>query len=384
MAELGNLALLFAIGIPGWLLFRKLRMPGAPILGAMLAVGTFQIAGFGPGQLPAIFKPTLQIVVGMVIGLRVRPDIRHQLRGMLPVAALVSAWWLVVALGGGYLLFIATQLDLKTALLGSTPGGISEMSLLALHFGADAPAVALLQFFRVTLVLVGVPLTAPRLYPFLERLGGGGRYRKESVVAPAPCASGGGGNGGGCNAGPTVAPPSRPPAAIPVAACPKWLLYGRTIAVATLGGLALETAGFPAGGLVGSMLAVGALRAAGVACGSFHEDVRCLAQVGLGGLIGLGFSATMLQSLTLMVAPVILLTTVMLSFGFALAILVHRMTGWDIRTCVLATCAGGLTQIGAVAEELGGNPVTVTILHVVRLITIVSVLPPVFSLLFNS
>ena len=167
-------------------------------------------------------------------------------------------------------------------------------------------------------------------------------------------------------------------------ACPKWLLYGRTIAVAALGGLALETAGFPAGGLVGSMLAVGALRAGGVACASFHENVRCLAQVGLGGLIGLGFSAVMLQSLALMVAPVVLLTTVMLSFGFALAILVHRMTGWDIRTCVLATCAGGLTQIGGVAEELGGNPVTVTILHVVRLITIVSVLPPVFSLLFSS
>jgi len=388
MSELINLLLLFAIAVPGWLVFNKLKLPGAPILGAMLAVGISQIYGFGPGPLPTSFKPVLQIVVGMFIGLRVRPDARRLLAGMLPVAALVSAWWLVAALCAGYMLYNVTQLTLPTAMLGSTPGGISEMGLMALHFGADAPSVALLQFFRVTLVLVVVPIFGPRLYPLLERWSGRAAVsaramprRQAQPVATAAAAAAG--------AIHVAAPPAAAAAPCPgpgsgrVTAMPALLIYLRTLAAAALGGLALEATGFPAGGLVGAMLAVGALRICSIACASFPNDMRSLAQAGLGGLIGLSFTAEMVRSFSTMVLPVVMLTTTLLGFGFVLAMVMHRVTGWDIRTCVLSTCAGGLTNISSVADDLGADGVTVTLLHVVRLITIVAVLPPVFATLFR-
>jgi hypothetical protein len=396
-AQLTGLLILFAMGIPGWLVFNRLKLPGAPILGSMLVVGIFQVYGIGPATLPDWFKPVLQIVVGMFIGLRVRPDTRQQLRGMVPVALLVSAWWLSTALAAGYLLYAVTDLDIKTALLGSTPGGISEMGLMALSFGADAAIVALLQFFRVTIILVGVPLLGPKLYPLLHRLAGKGARAEtspalvaQSIAAAMPAAAAElelSGNGE------TTSLASSLPGEGGNRTEDKWsdilnarsvMLLVRTLAIATAGALLLEGIGFPAGGLVGAMLAVGAARMFGVECVSLPSDVRSVAQVGLGGLIGLSFTAAMLQSFGSMVVPILLLTTVLLFNGFVLSIFVHRLTGWAPATCVLSTCAGGLTNIGAVAEDLGGDPVQVTLLHVVRLISIVTVLPALFGIIFGT
>jgi membrane AbrB-like protein len=392
VTELLNLVLLVAIGVPGWLVFSRLKLPGAPILGSMAAVGISQIYGYAPGALPAWFKPGLQVVVGMFIGLRVRQDARKLLAGMVPVAILVSGWWLVAAFASGHLLYGFSQLDLRTALLGSTPGGISEMGLMALHFGADAASVALLQFFRVTLVLVVVPVFGPRLFALLVRLSG-----RRQIAREAAASDGAAGDVAAVGAACEVAPgsarrpmvdrPVKARQAMPRPACARdWLglatVYARTVGVAAIGGVLFEAVGFPAGGLVGSMLAVGALRMAGVACAGFPEDMRNVAQVGLGGLIGLSFTAAMVRSLGSMVLPVVLLTTTLLAFGFVLAVVMHRMTGWDISTCVLSTCAGGLTNISVIAEDFGADPVKVTLLHVVRLITIVAVLPPAFAALF--
>ncbi len=383
MPELLSLLVLFAIGIPGWLAFNRLKLPGAPILGSMLAVGVFGIYGIGPGPLPAAFKAILQVVVGLFIGLRVSPDTRRQLRGMVPVAVLVSAWWLVTAFGVGLMLYGATPLDLKTALLGSTPGGISEMGLLALNFGADAPSVALLQFFRVTLVLIGVPVLGPKLYPLLERLSRRGTVARGQAAAvehhstvPEQRDT--------LGLAPVHAHDRPGPAAAPERSATGGIaLYLRTFALAVAGGWMLEAVGFPSGGLVGSMLAVGAARLFGVRCANLPSDARAVAQVGLGGMIGMSFTAEMIRSFGTMIVPIVLLTGALLFNGFLLSVLVHRLTGWEPATCVLSTCAGGLTNISAVAEDLGGNPVHVTLLHVVRLISIVTVLPAAFAALFG-
>lgn len=132
------------------------------------------------------------------------------------------------------------------------------------------------------------------------------------------------------------------------------------------------------------MLGVGIARMAGVHCARLPMSVRSLAQVGLGGLIGLNFTFEMLRSFAGLAIPVLVLAAIMLLFGFLLAVAVKRLTGWNIRTCIISTCAGGLTQMTAASEDLGADPLTVTVLHVVRLITIVTVLPPLFALLLRA
>ncbi|MDP2873619.1 MAG: AbrB family transcriptional regulator [Bacillota bacterium] len=404
---------LFLLGIPGWLAFRALKVPAAPILGAMTLVGALRILGYSPPPTPEIMKPLLQIVCGMFIGLRVTTEIKRAFRRMMSLAIVVSVYWMVTALATGYLLYTVTSLDLATALLGSTPGGVSEMGLMAFSLGADPATVALMQFFRLVLVLVLVPLLHPLLGRLLATkphtaaaagaaaLAAAGAPENPARTSPATAASvpvssavAGAVSGNGELAA-AEASPGAPQESRLAGGRGGWSTRGRlpkltvraahlrTLLLAAAGGLALNAVGFPAGGLVGAMIAVGIGRVLEWDCAGFPGDVRSIAQVGLGAIIGLSFSSEMVSSIARMALPVALLSVALFTNGCLLAVIIHRLTGWDIRTCLVATSAGGVTQMSIVADDMGADPVTVTLLHVVRIITIVAVLPPVLTFLLR-
>jgi len=47
-------------------------------------------------------------------------------------------------------------------------------------------------------------------------------------------------------------------------------------------------------------------------------------------------------------------------------------------TCLLSASPAGLTQMGAIADEMGADPLIVSLMHTVRLVSILIVMP--FSL----
>jgi uncharacterized membrane protein AbrB (regulator of aidB expression) len=51
-----------------------------------------------------------------------------------------------------------TGIDLVVLLLAYAPGGVAEMSLIALAIGADAGFVAVHHLVRIVCVMVAVPL----------------------------------------------------------------------------------------------------------------------------------------------------------------------------------------------------------------------------------
>jgi uncharacterized membrane protein AbrB (regulator of aidB expression) len=53
-------------------------------------------------------------------------------------------------------------------------------------------------------------------------------------------------------------------------------------------------------------------------------------------------------------------------------------------TCLLATCPGGITQLASISEDLGADPLKVSLLHMVRLFTIFVVLPPLIKVLLGQ
>lgn len=385
---------LFLLGMPGWLAFRALKVPAAPILGAMTLVGALRVFGYSPPPTPEILKPVLQIVCGMFIGLRVTKDIKRAFRKMMTLAMVVSAYWMVTALATGYLLHRVTSLDLATALLGSTPGGVAEMGMIAFSLGAEPATVALMQFFRLVLVLVLVPLLHPYLgrilakrpRPQTQAATTAGHYIAGAVVSSAET----GDNGQVATTAAAVGAASSASAAAPAAAALAAPTSRRTVftltrahltsvLLAAAGGLGLHAVGFPAGGLVGAMVAVGVGRVLDWDCAGFPDTVRAVAQVGLGAIIGLSFSPEMLSSMARLAMPIVILSIALFTNGCVLAMIINRLTGWDIRTCLVATSAGGVTQMSIIADDMGADPVTVTLLHVVRIMTIVAVLPPVLA-----
>ena len=73
--------------------------------------------------------------------------------------------------------------------------------------------------------------------------------------------------------------------------------------------------------------------------------------------------------------PLLLSLGVIQAMSFLLAFIMHRVTGWDAMTSVLATCPGGLSQIVFFAEDLHADAFTVGVFHAVRMVSIVVFVP---------
>lgn len=339
---------LFAIGIPGWLALRLVRLPAAPMMGAMLSSALFALKGLGLPGVPAGANLILQIVLGLFIGVRVTPEARLEFAGSAPVALLASAWWLSLPLGLGWMVTRWFGLDLSTSLLGTVPGGIAEMSLLALSLNADAALVAMMQFCRLAAVLVGMPF----LSAWINR-----RMGDQKPARPKP------------DCGPAVGK------------TPAFTRRGMAAALvlAVLGGLAGSWAGLPAGAFVGAMAVTGIASVSGLRLCPLPAAFRTAAQVGLGGLIGLNVTPEVIGVFRAMLFPTLAVTVAMVAWGILLAFMVRRSTGWNLMTCLIATCPGGITQLASIADELGADPLRVSLLHLVRLFTIFLVLPPLIT-----
>ncbi len=364
-----NLVLLILLAIPGWLIFHKLRVPAADLIGPMVFiafVGAFGITGPAPSQ---SVRAVLQIVVGLFIGQQITRDIGQKLRGMVVPALTVSLGWLTAGLTLGFALYRITSLDGVTAYLGSTPAGIAEMSLLAVSMDGDPAKVVLLQFFRVSITMMAVPIIGPHLFP-------GSAWHRETAVSADPEEMG---------YGEDAHHPDRLPSTKDARSKPangqghETALMLRTLAIGVVGGLILYTTGIMLGGLLGSMLAVGLARVRGYECREFPRWLIILARLGLGGMVGQSVSSDTFQSLAAMAIPVTILTLTVLATGFILALILRRITGWNMETCVLATSAAGVSQMSLIAEDLGADAVVVTVLHLARLMSIVIIMPALIA-----
>ncbi|HCL79532.1 MAG TPA: AbrB protein, partial [Synergistaceae bacterium] len=122
----------------------------------------------------------------------------------------------------------------------------------------------------------------------------------------------------------------------------------------------------------------------GVPFSSLPEFMRILAQIGLGVVVASHITSQTLSGFLAHAALIVLSTGTMLLLSILLGMLLHRMTGWDYPTCLLSTSLGGISQMSIIAEDMGADPLKVSILQTVRLVTILLVLPPLYAYLLTS
>ncbi|NMA06261.1 MAG: hypothetical protein GX928_00890, partial [Ruminococcaceae bacterium] len=147
-----RLAGLFLSAALGGLTLHLLKMPAGFVIGSMLFGIVFSCV-FGKSVYPKKIIPFQQILSGIFIGIEIDRSIVASL-GELVVPALVMMIGMVVfTFVIAFLLYKLTKLDLLTSLLSSTPGGITEMSILSEEFGADTPKIAMIQTARLIAVI---------------------------------------------------------------------------------------------------------------------------------------------------------------------------------------------------------------------------------------
>ena len=99
-----------------------------------------------------------QALVGVVLGAYLQSDALQALGDdWLPVT-LVSAATLGLSMGAGRVLARFTALDVPTATLGMIAGGASGIVTMADDLGGDDRLVAFMQYLRVLVVVLLMPL----------------------------------------------------------------------------------------------------------------------------------------------------------------------------------------------------------------------------------
>lgn len=157
----------------GGLIGLKLKIPAGALIGAMFAVGIYNIMG-RESYIPANVRIAIQIVAGAMIGLQVGKDTILGLKDMVVPAVIIIFGVVVINLVIGLLIAKFSNLDLATSLFASAPGGLTEMTLAANALGADTPKVALLQLLRLVSVITILPLILRYVLQAAARTLGGG------------------------------------------------------------------------------------------------------------------------------------------------------------------------------------------------------------------
>lgn len=148
-------AVLTACAVIGSPLGRKARLPAGEIMGPMILSGIAHVTGIVQIAPPSLLTIAALLVIGTIIGCRFvgadPRDVGHDIALSALAAVLMIATAIALAIGAATL----TGSDMSETFLAYAPGGVVEMSLLALAIGQDVTYVTVMHLARIFLVLFG-------------------------------------------------------------------------------------------------------------------------------------------------------------------------------------------------------------------------------------
>lgn len=153
-----DLAILSVCGVVGFVLARALRLPAAALLGPMLLSAGVHLAGWTVAKPPLELVAAAQVVVGTAVGCRFAGTSATLIMRTMVAAAGGTAVLAVATLAFALAIVQVTELSLKALVLAFAPGGLAEMSLIAIAVGADTAFVATHHIARVILIVVIAPM----------------------------------------------------------------------------------------------------------------------------------------------------------------------------------------------------------------------------------
>jgi membrane AbrB-like protein len=155
-----NLVVLSVSGALGIWGGRRLKLPSSMFLGPFLVA---LLAFWSLPQQLSVPQPVFilgLLLIGLSIGLKFDWQTMRQLIKAVAIEFVLVLGLIVICFGIAYGFHLITQVDALTAILGSTPGGISTMIASAMQLGGDAGLVMAMQITRMLIILLMVPWLA--------------------------------------------------------------------------------------------------------------------------------------------------------------------------------------------------------------------------------
>ena len=149
-----GLALLALLTLGGAAALQALDRPNPWFMGALLVAMVLSLMGWQLSALPTTLTDLAQLFIGISLGVRFTPAFVHMAPRWLASVTLGTLGMVLLCAGFAWLMARLTGLHPVTMLLGTSPGGITEMAITAKVLQLGAPVVTAFQVCRLVAVLV--------------------------------------------------------------------------------------------------------------------------------------------------------------------------------------------------------------------------------------
>lgn len=160
-----DLLMFVLLGVTGYLGAKVLRVPMPHLLGPLGLSTLFHLVGWA--ELPRVneFVILAQVTIGGGVGARLSKVAVAEVFSYLKTAMVMSVIILAAYLSAAGVIAYLAATDFLAIWLAFVPGGLYEVTLLALVFGFDVAFVAFHHTVRVMLVFISLPMIITRLKP---------------------------------------------------------------------------------------------------------------------------------------------------------------------------------------------------------------------------
>ena len=340
MAQLMQILLTLACALAVGYLLDRLHMPGGMMVGAVLGSCLLGVLT-QQALMPSPAKTAAQIIAGAFIGAGIKREELREMRAIVRPALILLPCLLVVNILAGLGVAATGDMDLMTAMMCCTPGGISDIPMIAADMGADPSIVVVMQFVRLVLGIGVFPLMIRFVTGAGQEETETAQKKKENKTFQA-----------------------------------KHVVI--TLGVATVCGLIGKASPVPAG-----TMGFATLGSIVFAClypkAQMPRTLRKLAQVLSGAYVGASVGMAQLVRLRTLGVPVLILVGAYTAACFAIGALLHRAGCFGRAEAMLAATPAGASDMALISADLGIRNAKLIVLQVLRLITVVLVFPSILS-----
>ncbi|MEE6450963.1 AbrB family transcriptional regulator [Gottfriedia acidiceleris] len=345
-----QLFITFMIAIIGGFIFQLIKLPIPWLLGPMFFVLLLSKIKGIKLYWPSKIRDTAMIIIGYTIGLSFTSStfiqIGHQLTSMILMTFLLILFTITISI----IISKVFKIHYPTVLLGSIPGGLSQMIALAEEIkDIDFTIVTFLQISRLMMIIFMVPLLI--FSPFFN-------VHKSSILESIQHTSA------------------------------SWHgLFPNIIIFAifcTLFGILGKKINFPTALLLGPMIATIILNLSGLHGPALPSVILDCSQLMMGSYIGLLLKPENLNNKLKIVLVSVLSGVVLLTFSLVSSIFLTHIHTIDHISALLSLAPGGMDQMALIAKEVDADITVIMCYQLFRTLFIFIVVPYLLRYIFRA
>jgi len=338
------------VAVVGGLLFTLIHSPLPWLLGPMVFafIGARVLTRMKP-LWPGYLRNTALIIIGYSLGLSFTRETLSEMGLMLPSMLMMTVLLILFSGAIGLLVAKISRQPLPTVILGSIPGGLSQMIILAEDTkGIDLTIVTFLQVSRLMMIIFIVPQLV------FSPLFGGSRTAIDAALPSA------GAHWGDLS--------------------PNIIIFG---VVCVAAALLAQKIRFPSAFLLGPMIVTAVLHLSGVSGPALPSSMLDLAQLLIGTYVGLLLKPESLTHKFRIITLSICSGVVLIAGSLGLSVLLTHLHSFSPATSFLSMAPGGMDQMGIMGKEVNADIAIISCYQIFRTWFIFFAIPPLLKLVFR-